>query len=56
MKKIILIFLSVVLFNGKVLSIPLSKALLQAYNENPVLNAERENIQVSREDVKNIKK
>ena len=33
-------------------SIPLSKALLQAYNENPVLNAERENIQVSKEDVK----
>uniref|UniRef100_UPI0040490600 TolC family outer membrane protein n=1 Tax=Candidatus Pelagibacter sp. TaxID=2024849 RepID=UPI0040490600 len=31
---------------------PLSKALLQAYNENPVLNAERENIQVSKEDVK----
>ena len=30
----------------------MSKALLQAYNENPVLNAERENIQVSREDVK----
>jgi len=26
--------------------------LLQAYNENPVLNAERENIQVSREDIK----
>jgi len=52
MKKIILIFLSVILFNGKAFSIPLSKALLQAYNENPVLNAERENIQVSREDVK----
>jgi len=52
MKKIILIFLSVILFNGKAFSIPLSKALLQAYNENPVLNAERENIQVSREDLK----
>ena len=34
------------------LHVPLSKALLQAYNENPVLNAERENIQVSKEDVK----
>ena len=44
MKKIILIFLSIILFNGKAFSIPLSKALLQAYNENPVLNAERENI------------
>ena len=52
MKKIILIFLSIILFNGKAFSIPLSRALLQAYNENPVLNAERENIQVSREDVK----
>jgi len=52
MKKIILIFLSIILFNGKAFSIPLSKALLQAYNENPVLNAERENIQVSREDFK----
>jgi outer membrane protein len=52
MKKIILIFLSITLFNGNAFSIPLSKALLQAYNENPVLNAERENIKVSKEDVK----
>ncbi|MDC0558395.1 TolC family outer membrane protein [Candidatus Pelagibacter ubique] len=52
MKKIILISLAIILFNGKAFSVPLSKALLQAYNENPVLNAERENIQVSREDVK----
>ena len=52
MKKIILIFLAIILFNEKAFSVPLSKALLQAYNENPVLNAERENIQVSREDVK----
>ena len=52
MKKIILILLSIILFNEKAFSIPLSKALLQAYNENPVLNAERENIQVSREEVK----
>ena len=52
MKKIILIFLAIIVFNGKAFSVPLSKALLQAYNENPVLNAERENIQVSREDVK----
>ena len=52
MKKTILIFLSIILFNGKAFSIPLSKALLQAYNENPVLNAERQNIEVSRENVK----
>jgi outer membrane protein len=47
MKKIILILLSVFFFNGSAFPVPLSKALLQAYNENPVLNAERENIQVS---------
>ena len=52
MRKIILIFLSVIFLNGNAFSVPLSKALLQAYNENPVLNAERENIQVSKEDVK----
>ena len=52
MKKIILIFLSAIFLNGNAFSVPLSKALLQAYNENPVLNAERENIQVSKEDVK----
>ena len=38
--------------SSNVFSAPLSKALLQAYNENPVLNAERENIQVSLEEVK----
>ena len=52
MKKIIIILLSIILFNEKVFSMPLSKALLQAYNENAVLNAERENIQVSIEDVR----
>ena len=34
------------------LLVTLSQALLQAYNENPELNAERENIEVSKEDVK----
>jgi len=52
MKKIILILLSVALFNGNVFAVTLSQALLQAYNENPKLNAERENIKVSKEDVK----
>ena len=52
MKKIILILLSIVLFNRNVLAVTLSEALLQAYNENPELNAERENIGVSKEDVK----
>jgi outer membrane protein len=52
MKKIILILLLSISFNGSAFSVPLSKALLQAFNENPVLNAERENIQVSLEEVK----
>ena len=52
MKKIILILLSLVLFNENVFAVTLSQALLQAYNENPELNAERENIEVSKEDLK----
>ena len=52
MKKIILILLSLFLFNGNVFAVTLSQALLQAYNENPELNAERENIEVSKEDLK----
>jgi outer membrane protein len=52
MKKIFLILLSITFFNGNVFAVTLSKALLQAYNENPELNAERENIQTSKEDVK----
>jgi len=35
MKKIILILLSIIFFNGNVLAITLSEALQQAYNENP---------------------
>jgi len=52
MKKIFLILLVTTFFNGKVFAITLSGALLQAYNENPELNAERENIEVSKEDMK----
>ena len=52
MKKNFLIFILFIFFSGNVFSAPLSEALLQAYNENPVLNAERENIQVSLEEVK----
>jgi len=52
MKKIFLILLSVAFFNGNVFALTLSEALLQAYNENPELNAERENIEVSKEDMK----
>ena len=52
MKKIILILMSIILFQENVSAVTLSQALLQAYNENPELNAERENIEVSKEDVK----
>jgi len=52
MKKIFLILLSMTFFNGNVFAVTLSQALLQAYNDNPELNAERENIKVSKEDVK----
>jgi len=52
MKKIFLILLSMTFFNGNVFAVTLSQALLQAYNENPELKAERENIKVSKEDVK----
>ena len=52
MKKILFILMSLILFNKNVYAITLSEALLQAYNENPELNAERENIEASKEDVK----
>ena len=52
MKKIFLILLFLVFFNENVFAVTLSQALLQAYNENPELNAERENIKVSKEDLK----
>ena len=44
--------MSVVLLNGNVFAATLSEALLQAYIKNPELNAERENIKTSKEDVK----
>ena len=52
MKKTFLIFLSITFLNGNVFAVTLSQALLQAYNENLELNAERQNIEVSKEDVK----
>ena len=51
MKKIILILISLALFIPKVFAITLSEALTQAYKNNPELNAERENIKVSEEDL-----
>jgi outer membrane protein len=51
MKRIFLILLVSLFFNHNTFAITLSKALLEAYNNNPELNAERENIKVSKEDL-----
>ena len=51
MKKIVLILSSVFFLSGKVFAVTLSGALLQAYNDNSELNAERENVKASKEDV-----
>jgi len=51
MKKVILIIISLVFFIPKVFAATLSEALTQAYKNNPELNAERENIKVSEEDL-----
>jgi len=50
-KKIYIILLLSALINNNSYAITLSKALQEAYINNPVLNAERENIQVSKEDL-----
>jgi outer membrane protein len=52
MKKIFLILLITFFLNQQVVAITLSEALLQAYKNNPELNAERENINISIEDLK----
>ena len=51
MKKILLILLPLILISQNAFSVTLSQALLQAYINNPELNAERENIKVSKEDL-----
>lgn len=52
MKKIILVFVGIFLFNNSLYAVTLSEALLEAYKNNPVLNAERENLSISNEDLK----
>ena len=52
MNKILLAFIGLILINQNVFAITLSEALLQAYINNPELNAERENINVSKEDLR----
>ena len=51
MKKIFVISLISFLFNTNLSAVTLSEALLEAYKSNPVLNAERENINISQEDL-----
>ena len=52
MKKNFLILLYIIFFSGNAFAETLSQALLKAYNENPELNAERENIEASKENLK----
>ncbi|MDC0616039.1 TolC family protein [Candidatus Pelagibacter sp.] len=52
MKKIILILFSVLFLNQQVLAVTLFEALTEAYKNNTDLNAERENINISEEELK----
>jgi outer membrane protein len=52
MKKTILILFSVLFLNQHVLAVTLFEALSEAYKNNTDLNAERENINISEEDLK----
>jgi len=52
MKKILLVLIGLVVMNQNVFAYTLSEALREAYINNPELNAERENIQISKEDLK----
>ena len=51
MKKIFIYFLIIFFFNTSLFADNLTEALLKAYNKNPKLNAERENISVSEENI-----
>jgi len=50
--RIIIILFLVTFYSKDVFAVSLSEALLQAYKNNPELNAERENIEVSKQDLK----
>ena len=51
MKKIFVYILILLFFNTNLFADSLTEALLKAYNKNPKLNAERENISVSEENI-----
>ena len=52
MMRLILIFLLITFYSKNAFAISLSEALMQAYKNNLELNAERENIEVSKEELK----
>ena len=52
MKKILLYTTFLLSICGHVIAVELSKALSEAFKNNPELNAERENLKVSQEDLK----
>ena len=51
MKQIFIISFISFIFNTNLLAVTLPEALLEAYKNNPVLNAERENINISQENL-----
>ena len=51
MKKVFFVFLISLIFNANLSAETLSEALLKAYNKNPKLNAERENLKISQENI-----
>ena len=52
MKKIFLVFLFTIINSNSVQAISLSDALLETFKNNPELNAERENLNVSEKILK----
>ena len=50
--KIIIILFLLTFYSKNAFAVSLSEALLQAYKNNPELNAERENIEVAKQDLK----
>ena len=52
MLRIIIILFSIIFFHKNAFAVSLQQALLQAYKNNSELNAERENIEVSKQDLK----
>ena len=51
MKKIFFIFIASIILQGTSYAVNLSDALLEAFLNNPELNAERENLNASKEDL-----